>query len=492
MTALYQIQEIRQLEQWALEAGITEYQLMVAAGEAAFNALITRWPEAKHIAVCAGRGNNGGDGFVIARLAHEYGLQVSLYLIEEQRSSALTPSTARAAEACKALGLVIQPWTSPFTLLQTDVIVDALLGIGISGTLKKTYCAAIDAINTAGCPVLAVDIPSGIHADTGAICGYAIKADLTVTFIGLKRGLYTATGPMHAGNILCCSLGIPFTLYNRLTPTAELLDGSHIHTLLPKRPKDSHKGSYGHVLVIGGDYGMGGAVRMAAEAAARVGSGLVTVATRPEHVPIVSGARPELMCHQVARDSDLEPLLKRASVIVIGPGLGKTEWAKSLLNTVLDSSLPKVLDADALNLLSLGPVSRADWVLTPHLGEAARLLNCSTQAIQDNRFNAIHDLQQKYHGVIVLKGSGTLIKNENPMVFICPAGNPGMASGGMGDILSGVIGGLLAQGLNLLAAAKVGVFVHSMAADRAAQEGGERGLLATDLLPYLRNLVNPC
>ncbi|WP_304985128.1 NAD(P)H-hydrate dehydratase [Coxiella-like endosymbiont] len=229
---------------------------------------------------------------------------------------------------------------------------------------------------------------------------------------------------------------------------------------------------------------------MAAEAAARVGAGLVTVATRSEHVPIVSGSRPELMCYQVAEANDLESLLESATVVVIGPGLGKSDWAKALLNKVLLTRIPKVLDADGLNLLAENPIYREDWILTPHPGEASRLLNVSCQEIQSDRFEAIRQLAQRYRGVVVLKGAGTLIKGKEKEISVCSAGNPGMATGGMGDILSGVIGGLLAQRLSFMMAAQAGVFIHSLAADRAAEEGGERGLLATDLFPHLRALVN--
>nr|MCH9743897.1 NAD(P)H-hydrate dehydratase [Gammaproteobacteria bacterium] len=263
-------------------------------------------------------------------------------------------------------------------------------------------------------------------------------------------------------------------------------------SLLPRRSKDTHKGNNGHVLVIGGDYGMGGAVRLASEAAARVGSGLVTVATRPEHVTIVSGSRPEIMCHQVTCREDLLPLLERATVVAIGPGLGKGEWGRELLEAVVESQLPMVLDADGLNILSEKPFTHEQWVLTPHPGEAARLLGISNKEIQADRFTAISHIIEKYHGVCVLKGAGTLVKSFNQShELICPAGNPGMATGGMGDILSGVIAGFVAQGLSLAKAAEIGVLVHSVAGDMAAEKGGERGLLATDLMDFLRELVNP-
>ncbi|WP_423064097.1 NAD(P)H-hydrate dehydratase [Candidiatus Paracoxiella cheracis] len=488
MTALYQNRQIRELEKFAIDEGIEEYQLMLAAGNAAFNTLIAHWPEAKRISICCGKGNNGGDGLVVALLAHEYGLEVSVLLMGEL--SQLKNAAAKAATACQKAGLSLNQFDTD-TQLQDDLIVDALLGSGLSGEVGEPYRSAIAAINAAECPVLAIDVPSGIDVDTGSILGCAVKADVTITFIALKRGLYTAQAPACCGEIVCDSIGVSDHLFRKVEHSAELLNWNRIRPMLPKRTRDTHKGSYGHVLVVGGDYGMGGAVRLAAESAARVGAGLVTVATRPEHVPVVSGSRPELICHQVAEAADLEPLLERASVIVVGPGLGKTSWAISLLNRLLESNLPKVLDADSLNLLSHSPRQANDWILTPHPGEAGRLLDIHCKEVQSDRFKAIDEIQQRYGGVVALKGAGTLIKGLGKMIEICPAGNPGMASAGMGDVLSGIIGGLLAQGLKLQDAAEAGVFIHSVAADRAAEEGGERGLLATDLLPYLRSLVNP-
>ena len=312
-----------------------------------------------------------------------------------------------------------------------------------------------------------------------------------MTFIGLKPGLYTSKGPEYCGEVVCDPLAVPANFFERVSPYAELLEWKSIRHLFPRRARTAHKGDYGHVLVVGGDYGMGGAVRMAAEAALRVGAGLVSVATRPEHVSVVNCSCPEIMCHQLERDSDLDPLIKKATTIVAGPGLGKTDWSKALLKKILLTDHLKVLDADALNLLSEQPSQNDNWVLTPHPGEASRLLDVSSQAIQDDRFSAADDIQKRYGGVVVLKGVGTLVKGKDRLYKVCPAGNPGMATGGMGDILSGVIGGLMAQGLSLQDAAEAGVMIHSVAADRAAAEGGERGLLATDLMNYLRELVNP-
>lgn len=271
----------------------------------------------------------------------------------------------------------------------------------------------------------------------------------------------------------------------------ELITEEEVRVALPKRARDASKSNFGHVLVIGGDYGMPGAVRMAAEAAARVGAGLTSVATHPEHVAVVAAQRPELMCHAIQNKAALLPLLKKATVIVLGPGLGQSEWSQQLFDLTLSAPQVKVLDADALNLLAKNLIKQNNWVLTPHPGEAARLLQSDVAHIQADRVAAVNALQKKYDGVIVLKGAGTLIKAVEGLPAVCSLGNPGMATGGMGDILSGVIGGLLAQGLSPLQAARVGVYVHAKAADLAASACGERGLLATDLLPYLQQLVNP-
>ena len=488
MTALYQNHHIRELEHLAIEFGISEFEMMCRAGEAAFKALMARWPGTREITICCGSGNNGGDGLVVARLAHEHGLKVIIYLVGE--SYQLKGAATQAAKMCEAAHLPILPFPESLCL-KGNVIIDALLGSGLQGKVKAPYDQLISSINQAEQPVLALDVPSGINVDSGEIEGSVVRADLTITFIAPKRGLYTDKAPTYCGELIVDHLGLPKSFFESISTNTRLLEWKHIFPLLPKRARDTNKGSYGHVLVIGGDYGMGGAVRIAAEAAARVGAGLVSVATRPEHVSIVSGPRPELMCHQVAVADDLETLLAKAAVVVIGPGLGKSDWAKSLLNKVLDTNLPKVLDADSLNLLADIPIQRNDWILTPHPGEAARLLGISCSEVQRDRFYAIQILQEKYRGILVLKGVGTLIKSQLDFYDLCPAGNPGMASGGMGDILSGIIGGLVAQKLNLKSAAKAGVFIHSMAADRAAEEGGERGLLASDLFPYLRSFVNP-
>lgn len=271
---------------------------------------------------------------------------------------------------------------------------------------------------------------------------------------------------------------------------SNILDGTSLHTYLPPRPRNSHKGNYGHVLVLGGDHGMGGAVIMAGEAAARTGAGLVSVIMRSEYIGAVTAIRPELMCHSAFSQEDLQPLLGKASVLVIGTGLGQGLWAHMLLDSALDTSLPMIVDADALRLLREREIRRENWILTPHPGEAAILLGCRTSDIQADRFAAVKAIADAYGGVAVLKGAGTLVHSHQGDTTICIAGNPGMATGGMGDVLGGIIGGLLAQGVPLREAANLGVWIHATAGDNVASRQGERGMLATDLMLEIVALVN--
>ena len=270
------------------------------------------------------------------------------------------------------------------------------------------------------------------------------------------------------------------------------IDQRKLRLALQPRARDSHKGNFGHALIIGGDVGMAGAALMAAEACARTGAGKVSVATHREHIPAFIARTPELMVHGVESADELLPLLALATVVVIGPGLGQSNWSKAMLETVLATNLPLVADADALNLLALNDLElqRDNWILTPHPGEAARLLKTDTQQIASDRPAHVRRLQQTFQGVAVLKGMGSLIATPDAL-YQCKRGNPGMASGGMGDVLSGIVGGLLAQGFSLSDAACFGVELHASAADIAAKQSGERGLLATDLLVPLRSLLNP-
>ena len=348
----------------------------------------------------------------------------------------------------------------------------------------------IEQINACKQPVLALDVPSGISADTGEVLGIAVRATTTVTFIGHKRGLFTGAALEHCGELVLDMLGLPETLFKESKFDARLLDMRRMARWLPPRARDAHKGEFGHVLAIGGDAGMGGAIRLCGEAALRVGAGLVSIATRAENVVALNAGRPELMAHAAKDALMLHPLLNRAQVVALGPGLGQGEWSRVLWQSAIAAGRATVLDADGLNLLSRNVVHLPPHtVLTPHPGEAARLLECDTATITRDRFAAAREIAQEYDSVTVLKGAGTLIANPSGEVAICPWGNPGMATGGSGDVLTGIIAGLLAQGLNTWRAARLGVALHAQAGDAAAKDG-EAGLIASDLFPHLRILRN--
>ena len=487
---LYHAAAIREIESWVSASGVcTHAQLVERAGTAALQVLRSNWPDAAVIGVVCGAGNNAADGYSLAKLALATGYEVKVMTLAPMDQ--MKTLASECASAAMEAGVSITAFDAADELPAVDLWVDAILGIGQSRPLSDGYASVVAALNAHAAPIMAIDVPTGVNADTGQTWGEAIFAALTITYLLPKSGLVTAQGLAQAGHVVFDDLDIHPPPLDAVQPVARCLQWEQVAQQLPRRQRNVHKGSFGHVLVIGGDYGMGGAVRLAAEGALRIGAGLVTVATRPEHVAVVTGARPELMCTQVSDASDLTPCLSRANVVVIGPGLGQSSWGRMLLDAVLAHDLPCVIDADALNLLAKTPIKRDNWLLTPHPGEAGRLLDCACDAVQQDRFHTVDQLQKQYGGVVVLKGAGTLIAAQNRLPAVCTAGNPGMATGGMGDILTGVLGGLLAQGLSLSDAASVGVLLHAHAADIAAGEEGERGLMATDVLYYMRQLANP-
>ena len=297
--------------------------------------------------------------------------------------------------------------------------------------------------------------------------------------------MFTGFAAEHCGEIVYSDLDIADEIFQAVRHTAKIVEPEKIS----QRGRCGHKGIYGHVLLVGGDTGFLGAIRLSAEAALRSGAGLVSVATRKNHMNFINIMRPEVMSHGVESGEELDCLLNKASVVVIGPGLGQSLWAINLFEAVVSSSVPLVVDADALNLLAKQPVYRKNWVLTPHPGEAARLLNCSTQDIAANRFEAVSQMQAKYGGTVVLKGAGTLIGNGEQL-YISTTGNPGMATGGVGDVLALMVASLVAQKWSIADAARVAVYNHGLAAALAAKAGGERGMLASDLMVYIRKLMN--
>lgn len=486
--ALYRAEDVRELDRLAIERhGISGFELMSRAGAALFRALRDSWPEARRVTVVCGAGNNGGDGFVAARLAYEAGMAVTVLM--PNVTAPLRGDARLAFQTMQAAGLKLRAFSSG-VWPAADVVVDALFGTGLDRELGGIELAAVTAMNEAGVPIISADIPSGLHADTGRILGNAVRACKTVSFIGLKRGMFTGDGRDCCGEILFDDLGVPTEVQACVAPAALRILDEEVADALPPRARNAHKGNYGHVLIAGGNHGMAGAARMAAQAALRVGAGLASIATRPEHAAVVAASLPEAMSYGVASGLELRERLGHATVVAIGPGLGLDAWGRSLFDAVLDSKLPLIVDADALNLLARDPLKCERWVLTPHPGEAARLLGCSAAEIQADRFAAVDALRARYGGTVVLKGAGSLILGAGEALRVCDAGNPGMASGGMGDVLTGVIAGLAAQGLPLTQAAWLGVHLHARAGDEAARDG-ERGMLAGDVMAALRRQVNP-
>lgn len=462
------------------------FELMTRAGQAAWACLQSQWPQARRITVVCGPGNNGGDGYVLARCALQAGCEVVVVHLE-----AHLPQTGLAQRACTeyvAMGGRVELFPEAFP--PADVMVDALFGLGLSRAPEGEAEQLIAAINAQPAPVFALDVPSGIDPRRGSAPGIAVRAAHTLEFIVRHRGLHTGAGLEHAGVLSLAGLEVDAELVSMSAPSAQLLSPGLLGRWLRPRRRDAHKGESGRVLCIGGDLGHGGAILMTAEAALRTGSGLVSVATRQAHVTALLTRRPEAMVHAVESSQDLAPLLETADVIAIGPGLGQQDWGRALLRMALDAGKPLVLDADALNLIAAKPRALGDAIVTPHPGEAARLLGRATSAVQADRFEAATTLAAQLQATVVLKGAGTLVAQDGALPRVVAAGNPGMATGGMGDVLTGVIASLRGQGLPAFDAASAGALLHAMAGDVAAQRG-QRGLLATDLFDALPALANP-
>lgn len=484
--SIWHADDLRRTEKEAADSlGITLYELMQRAGEAAFNVAREAYPCSSHWLILCGHGNNGGDGYVVARLAVATGLRVTLLALESDKP---LPDEARMArEAWLNAGGVIHAadivWPD-----EIDVIIDGLLGTGLRSAPRQDLAALIEHANAHTSPIVALDIPSGLIAQTGATPGAVIYASHTITFIALKPGLLTGKARDVVGTLHHDALGLAHWLAGQVTRLSRF-DASQLVQWLPPRRPTSHKGEHGRLVIIGGDHGTAGAIRMAGEAAVRSGAGLVRVLTRKENIAPIITARPELMVHDLTPQM-LEESLEWADVVVIGPGLGQQAWGKQALKKVENFRKPMLWDADALNLLAINPDKRHNRILTPHPGEAARLLNCSVAEIESDRLLSAQRLVKRYGGVAVLKGAGTVIASDDAQGII-DAGNAGMASGGMGDVLSGIIGALLGQKLPLYDAACAGCVAHGAAADRLAARYGTRGMLATDLFCTLRRVVNP-
>ncbi|MFQ3196667.1 MAG: hydroxyethylthiazole kinase-like uncharacterized protein yjeF [Paraglaciecola sp.] len=485
-------EQVRNNEQAAaLTMGCPMFTLMERAGQAAFNHLKQCWPYARRIVILVGSGNNGGDGYIVAKLAKAFGWQVSVAAINPDGQ--LTGDAWQAQQNWWAAQGTVLPWQD-VDLSSFDVIVDALLGTGLSGTVKANFSQAITAINQADVPVLSIDIPSGLHADLGYPLGHCVQADSTVTFVGKKIGLTSGQGKSYSGKLIYNDLGIGKSFASLAKPVAHLISFAHLPKLAP-RANHAHKGQFGRLLCIGADQDMPGSIRMTSEAALRSGAGLVRAYCHSDNRTTIAMGRPELMLSS----DNINQQLTWASGLAIGPGLGQNDWGHELFvhvfNHLMQHTKPLVIDADGLNILAAEKMGLRQLldnkrvVLTPHPGEAARLLGCSTTDIEHNRLQSVQEIARQYHAVCVLKGAGTMISNGRH-TWICQDGNPGMATGGMGDVLTGIIAALLCQGMNATQAALYGVCLHSAAADKVARQYGQRGMLATDLFDPLRVLIN--
>ena len=461
---------------------------MIKAGWAIFDAAQQRYPDSESWSIVCGAGNNAGDGYVLAKLGKASGKQVRLYALCSPDS--LRGDASSAASDWLRKGGEVLSWPPGPDAGAPDLIFDALLGTGLDRQVEGKFAEAIDWMNGQDCPGIAIDIPSGLHADTGQAMGTAFRASLTISFIGLKQGLLTASGPDLVGELIFDDLEVPASVYQCIRKSGLIIREKILGKNLPERLRNSHKGDYGHVLVLGGNESMSGAVRLAGEAALRSGAGLVTLATHPAHSDTINLARPELMVAGVSRAKHVQKLLRRSDVLALGPGLGSDDWSRKVFSACLESGLPMVIDADGLNLLAQDHQDLSSVVLTPHPAEAARLLGVSTAIIQSDRVSSALQLAEKFKAVVVLKGCGTVVAGPDGDYAICPLGNPGMATAGSGDALTGIIAAFLAQGLEDYDAATTGVVAHAAAGDLAAGMMGQHGLLASDLIDALPGVLS--
>lgn len=498
--------EMRRLDQWTIEVhGTPGWKLMERAGTGAAAILLRRFPEVRRggVVVLAGKGNNGGDGFVIARALQREKVAVEVILLaecDEVRGDALRALQAyrRARGRIDEAGDGASIEDLPRQLASRALVVDALFGTGLSAPLRGRFAAAVAAMNGCGRPVFAVDLPSGLDADRGVALGAAVRAAATATFGFLKIALTTYPGLAHAGEVEVVDIGIPPQALTAVRPQIELLERGDVRALVPVRDPQAHKGTSGHVLLVAGSRGHTGAARLAARAALRSGAGLVTLAGPASLNPIFCCGGDEWMTAPLGdRDgrvrfsaAEIRRLIAGKRAVVAGPGIGThADAARLIAFLVRQSDAPMVLDADALTCiaadLEILRRSRAPLVLTPHPGEMARMIGGDAAAVQSDRIGTARRFAKSFGCVLLLKGARSLIAAPDGRVWINPTGNPGMASGGMGDALAGMIGAFLAQGLDPTAAARLGAYVHGDAADRVVSRRGSIGLVAGDVIEEL-------
>ena len=491
MEALYSASQVRAIDAAEIASGVSGFSLMERAGEAAFFKVLNLWPDIAGCIVLCGGGNNAGDGYILARLAHAHALKVTVYFTKEP--SELRGDARIAADRALEIGVPardVEALFGEFRKLSSDsVIVDALLGTGFHGALAEKYRRCISWVNQQNSPVFSLDLPSGVYADSGGIADVAVQADACLSFIGRKKGLYTGAGKQCAGRLSFDDLSASRDACSSVSPNCFLLAPSSLRKKLV-RLENSHKGQHGHVAVIGGRAGTVGAGLLAAEASLRCGAGLTSLFAGEAAVAAVHTRTPEIMALS-SESAGFSAQLRSATVHCIGPGLGTDDKAQAIAMEAITMSCPKVLDADGLNLLADKAIAKpnSDFVITPHPGEAARMLGTTSAEIQKDRFGAAQSLYDIYGAVVVLKGAGTVIY-DGRLTLVCEHGNPGMAVGGMGDVLAGTIAALLAQGMSVSEAAQLGTWAHSRAADLEVEKKGLIGLSASDLIPTIRQILN--
>lgn len=488
------------------EFGISGLALMENAGRGCVEAIISRYGGAqeKRAVVVAGKGNNGGDGFVIARLLRERGWQAVTFVLAGRDdvvgdARANLDRLQESAVVCCPEGQ-LGHYVSVFR--ESALIVDAMLGTGLKSEVRGSYAEAVDLINASGKPVVAVDIPSGIDAGTGRVLGCAVRADLTVTFALAKLGHVLFPGAVHTGSLHVVDIGIPEEVA-AAADGCEFVDAAAVSPLLRKRERCAHKGDFGHSLIVAGSTGKTGAAAMAANSAVRTGAGLVTLAVPSSLNAILEVKTTEAMTLPLPDRGEgyltadarggVDEALAGKDAAAIGPGISwNPETSRLVRELTEEASLPLVIDADGLNALSDDPdvllrKKSADIILTPHPGEMARLAGVTTAEVEADRIGTARAFAGRYKVFLVLKGARTVIAAPDGRIAINGSGNPGMASGGMGDVLTGVLVALLGQGRDPFTACRVGVFLHGFAADLVAADKGEIGMSATDVqerLPY--------
>jgi NAD(P)H-hydrate epimerase len=483
--------------------GIPGRVLMENAGRGALQVLLQRFPDplTRRVGVLVYRGNNGGDGLVVARCLAAMGGQVRVFLAGGR--AGLRGDAAANLELLEHCGVPLVEIADPDALgarrtelEAVELWVDALFGTGLNAEVQGLPRAAIETLNALGRPVLAVDIPSGIDCDTGQIRGAAIRASATAAFAFAKPGHLLYPGADHCGRLSVVDIGIPPPAVATVAPDLEMLTPEGVAALLAPRPADSHKGRSGHLLLAAGAAGTSGAAVLAAVAALRIGAGLVTLALPRSQQPVAAAMLPEIMTLALPETSGgalaasaLEPLLEACQgkrCLALGPGIGTAVQTVSLVQALIQrSTLPLVLDADGLNALARDTASirgrAAPSVLTPHPGELARLLGREIAELQRDRIGAARGAARTLDCHVVFKGAGSVVADPDGRGALNTSGNAGMAAGGMGDVLTGIIAGLIAQGLPAAAAARAGVYLHGAAADRLARSRGPRGYLASEV-----------